>query len=365
MAVLGVTLMAGCGFVGGEESTVPLASTQITPTARTSTPVPTPTPTATPRPSPTPRPLAQFLSTPSPTPAPATSLSTAEVTQLVYLEVRECADQLGAAGNKLELSLTSDYSSEERKWRVGVTGAEGTLTFGQYHVTDDTGTVAPADATSSRLLEAGVVCSEPASVLSKGPVPPQMSIISSLPPVPVPAIGSKNQAEMEVWLKAYSCYGTFPELGNFFAYEYGAGKWIVEGKSDATQFGLWQVDAMSGLVSPLDRLAIDAAAECSLSTAPNYPSTVQGPQAELRVWIAVYDCFGQPERSSFRFYTDNPQRWLVEGRREAVYAEETGLLLQAGALFGLWVVDAVNGEVKPWDDRAQATAADVSCYRTP
>jgi hypothetical protein len=262
----------------------------------------------------------------------------------------------------MELSLTSDYSTEEGRWSVGVLGQGGALTFGRYQVSDATAEITPEDATAIVLMTPGVRCAEPATVLSKGPVPPQFAMAAA--PAPAPVIDSGSRAELEVWVRVYSCYSTFPELSNFVAYEQGDGKWVVEGKSNTTQFGLWQVDGMSGSISPMDGLALQAAAECSLSTSSSFPPAVLGTQAELRVWAAVYDCFNHPQRTSFTSYTDSPQRWLVEGRQEEVRDPLTGTVITPAEFFGVWTVDAVSGEIRPWDGEANGKFL-LSCFKSP
>jgi len=164
-----------------------------------------------------------------------------------------------------------------------------------------------------------------------------------------------------VWVKVYGCYAEFPDRSSFMAYQYSQEDWIVEGKSQDTQYGLWQVDGISGEVAALDQLAKEAAVFCGLRAEASFPPAFTGEQAELRVWAAVYDCFDdpKPERTSFMSYVDSPQRWLVEGRGECTVGDET-----VTVYYGFWVVDATTAEIIPWDQLARDTE-EQACYQTP
>jgi len=204
--------------------------------------------------------------------------------------------------------------------------------------------------------------------------------------MPAPVVATAAEAELRVWAAAYNCYDHFPELASFTAYQYDPERWVVEGKSENTHYGLWQVDSATGEITPLDQLAEEAAAVCELPAptlppvvrrAVFFPPVVTGEQAELRVWIAVYDCFDpRPERASFTVYVDNPQRWLVEGRGEETvevlvervvggttetFTEERTVTVY----YGLWVVDATTAEITAWDQLARETTANEACYQTP
>ena len=142
------------------------------------------------------------------------------------------------------------------------------------------------------------------------------------------------------------------------AYPYSVGRWVVDGKTAATHYGLWQGDSITGKITPLDQIAAQAAAKCELPAPASFPSAVTGEQAELRVWIAVYDCFApRPKRTNFKVYVDNPQRWLVEGEEAATETTPT-------IYYGLWTVDTTTGALTPWDNLASATAV-KTCYHTP
>lgn len=357
--VASVLLFAGCNLVGGRGSPTP------TPTPRVIVPPPTRTPTPASIPTPTPTPQLLGTPTPEPTPMPAAELSVEQVTQLVFLQVRACADQLATEGSKVELALTSVYSSEEKQWFVNVISRDGAITFGQYRVSDTTGEVTSKDIIAAQVLQSGVTCTSPAARLTKGPIPPKITIAS--------VFSSKEEAQLGVWLESYNCYDVFPEATSFTAYDYGAGKWVVEGKSATTHYGLWEVDGITGKITPLDQLAAQAAAKCGLPAPASFPPAVTGEQAELRVWISVYDCINpKPKSESFKVYVDSPQRWLVEGK-EAVTVEVEVEKDVAGVIekykelrivtsyYGLWTVDVTNATIAPWDNIARATAGNA-CY---
>ncbi len=165
-------------------------------------------------------------------------------------------------------------------------------------------------------------------------------------------------------------------MTSFIAYPYSGGKWVVEGKSTSTHYGLWQVDSITGKITPLDQIAAQAAAKCGLPAPASFPPAVTGEQAELRVWIAVYDCIDpKPKRTSFKMYVDNPQRWLVEGKEDVTVEVEVEKVV-AGVTekykefriqtfyYGLWTVDVTTATIAPWDNLARATAGKI-CYRQP
>ncbi len=253
-------LLAACG-TGGGKAAASDKSTPAVPATRTVAPTPTPTPTATPRA--TPRPIAQVFSTPTPTPTPSpvTSLTSAEVTQLVYLRVRSCADKLGTIGNRMELSLTSDYSTDEKQGRVGVTDKGGALTFGQYRVSDATGEVTSAEIVAAQILQSGVTCADPVARLTQGPVSPKILIPSTPTPEPPPVSPgvTEEQAEARIWIAVYDCFDPKPKRISFKVYAENPQRWLVEGKEETVTrtfyYGLWTVNATTGIILPWDNLA--------------------------------------------------------------------------------------------------------------
>ncbi len=294
---------------------------------------------------------------------------------MVFLQIRECADQLTEDGERVELALITDYSSQEEQWSIEVISRDGSITFGEYRVSDD-GEVTSSDVIAAQVLQPDITCAAPASSLTQGPVPPKILIPSTPTPTPALVFGSKEEAEVGVWLAGYNCYGVFPEAESFIGYPYGAGKWVVEGKSSTTHYGLWEVGSITGSITPLDQIAAQAAVKCSLPAPASFPAAVTGEQAELRVWIAIYDCIApKPKRTSFKVYVDNPQRWLVEGKEDITVEVEVERVVggvterftetrTVTSYYGLWTVDATSVTIAPWDLLARATAG-KTCYRTP
>ena len=62
----------------------------------------------------------------------------------------------------------------------------------------------------------------------------------------------------------YNCYGHFPDFSSFQAFQAGPNTWTVEGKSGIIHYGLWQVDAFTEVVTPLDELAMSGPAAMCL-----------------------------------------------------------------------------------------------------
>lgn len=92
------------------------------------------------------------------------------------------------------------------------------------------------------------------------------------------------------------------------------------------------------------------------------PVVATGEQARLRTWLAVYTCFQpSPELGSFTAYQDSPQRWIVEGRPETTTAGGETTTIS----YGLWLVDAYNGDIIPYDPVAKSIKANTSCFREP
>lgn len=147
--------------------------------------------------------------------------------------------------------------------------------------------------------------------------------------------------------------------------------------SDITHYGLWQVNTLTGEISPSDLLAEEAAAFCGFPDEATFPGAVTPEQAELLVWISSYDCFEtKPSADSFTAYQDNPQRWLVEGKEtvtvqvevESVTEGRTEIFVEERAeiaYYGLWMVDTSTATITPWDDLSREKAKDKDCYRTP
>ena len=159
-----------------------------------------------------------------------------------------------------------------------------------------------------------------------------------------------------MWVSMYGCYDHFPQLSSFTATPDGPTRWIVEGRSPDTSYGLWLVDALTGAITPSDRIAEQASENCTPTTV-----VVTAKQAALRVWLAAYECFlPRPESSVFVASQDSPQRWIVEGRSVDLTTDPPTI-----TLYGLWLVDTDTGDIQAWDQVARQAAANVSCFKRP
>ena len=323
-----------------------LLSTGNTPplfTTPTPSPVPTPTPTRTP------------IRTPTPTPAISRSMS--EVEGLVWSRIRGCADQLATSTQtQFTVDFTTTYSVTEGVWFVVAFSEVANLGFGKWQVVDSTGVVSSRDDVARSIDTPGILCLPPGAYLSSN-TPPLFATPTPTPtptatPTPAPVVGTADQAATIVWASVYGCYGHFPEASSFTATPDGPTRWIVEGRSADTVYGVWSVDAMTGNITPSDQVAEQVTEKCIPT-----PVVLTAEQAALRVWLATYKCFvPSPLFSAFSGYQDNPQRWIVEGRFE-VDPETT-------IMYGLWLVKTDTGNIEPWDALASQTAAKI-CFSHP
>ncbi|HEU0022129.1 MAG TPA: hypothetical protein VFR55_10735, partial [Dehalococcoidia bacterium] len=94
------------------------------------------------------------------------------------------------------------------------------------------------------------------------------------------------------------------------------------------------------------------------------PAVATGTQAELRVWLAVRDCFVPPPAPErFRAYQDRADRWIVEGRMEP---DRTNRQDEDETIFfGLWLVDRDTGRITPHDALARRTRDNRFCFAEP
>ena len=279
------------------------------------------------------------------------------------------------------------------RWESEVANEDGTLSFGRWQVPDATGEVLALDKVASAIASPGITCDIPVALLATGLTPPLLlaptptpTIVPTPTPLPQPPpalVTTAEQAQLRVWVAVFNCYDHFPELESFTAHEDNPLSWVVEGRSDITQYGLWMVDTLTGEISPADQLAEKAAATCVLPAEAAFPAVVAALQAELLVWAAVYDCFEfdypKPRTTTFEAYQDNPQRWLVEGRDDVIVEVEVEIVAvdveggttetfveerQQTVFYGLWLVDTSTGAITPWDALARTTAFNP-CYQRP
>ena len=306
--------------------------------------------TSTPAPSPMPTPTA--------TPTSVSNLTVVEVQQLIFQMVRQCADFVSLSmEDPVQVAFATVYDPATATWTTDATSEDESLNLGRWQVTDATAEVAPLDDVAISISPSDVTCGEPVAALSTGLTPP---IISAPPPTPTPTptatpspvVSTAQQAALRVWVNVFNCYDHFPDLENFTAYPDDVGRWIVEGSSAITHYGLWQVNTLTGEISPSDLLAKEAATFCGFPAEATFPAAVTAEQAELLVWISSYDCFDtKPNTTSFTAYQDNPRRWLVEGKEGVVY-------------YGMWMVDTSTATIDPWDDVSRE-AKRKECYREP
>ena len=366
---VGFLLLAACNPLGGGGGAGGggLSRTEsvfATATARGSVPVPTPTPTSDPTPSAPPAPTA------TPTPSPTVGQALAE--SLVWLAVSGCAEQVAAPPEVEEgevaaaveavdvnVIFTSAYDSRNLRWVVDVATEDGLLAFGQWGITDETTPVVTArDATAERIAAGGIRCALPAALLEDVPTPPLFL-------APDPLVPDAQLAAIQVWTAVYGCFRDFPAFEDFQARPGLQGNWIVEGKAPTTPYGLWEVDATTGTITPRDDLAreVDGARreESCAPSAEKKPAAVTAEEANILAWVASYDCFSpHPEFGSFTTRVEDPRRWVVEGRVTGGGEAEGEAV--AEEFYGLWLVDTETGEVSGLDNLAAAQIANV-CFK--
>ena len=360
IAVAGVLLFGGC--VGGAEDPV---------FAQGIDPITTPTPTppagpgeqqATPEPTPTP--------TPTPIP-PLVSRSDAE--GAVLDAIADCTDAValtgaGGAPGAVRLFFESEFSPVTRSWLIKVDTADFAVTFGTWRVNEGGLLLARAvDRIADRIANSGLVCEYPSVLLEADPAPPRFVAPPPLaegelgeeePEGPAMLIATSAHAAMRVWTGVYDCSQDFPDVASFIGREYVNGSWVVEGKSELTAYGLWEVDAYTGDVFPLDGLANAVVASCDAT-----PIVLTGSQAAIRVWVASYDCYGAvpPRLEAFVAAQESPHRWVVEGR-ETTIDPLTGVIL-GQTLLGLWLVETDSGAITGLDASARSMRAQA-CFQT-
>ncbi len=309
-------------------------------------------------------PAAQTAPTPTPTPVPETIIATptpfagpnltrSEVEGLVLMEVSSCAtlsNQAGAEGT-VRLFFDSEFDGETRSWVVESTTADASITFGIWRVDERLRSATPDDATARGVASSRSQCATPIVLFDSEPTPPRFVPITA-DGAPVEGedtndlITSAELAAVRVWSGVYSCSQDFPELASFTARPDVGGVWLVEGRTPVTSYGLWEVEASSGAVTPRDDRASQVSASCDAS-----PVALTGEQAKVRVWVATYDCFvSAPTLGSFTFAQESPHRWVVEGRGDQV-------------LYGLWLVDTDSGRITGLDQSARTIRA-KPCFQT-
>ena len=362
VGMISLLLLAGCVFGGGDSDPTPEPETADEPAA-TSTPEPSPSPEATEPPPPT------------ATRVPTINETVAET--LVFSKISACADQLVriTEGN-IGLEFSTAYNADDGTWTVEAFNRNPALALGIWQVRDASGDVAPEDSVATEINAAESVCLLPVATRAKGRTPPRFAVPTATPaptatppatatPTPPLKVTTADEAATSVWISVYSCFGHFPASESFTGTEDGPVRWIVEGRSEATVYGLWLVDAVTGTITPADEVARLAESDCLMT--PEVPVSLTAEQASLRAWMAVYQCFDPPpEFSSFVALQLTPQRWIVEGRKtvaEVDGQQESEPQIEE-AFYGFWQVDTDTGEIQPWDERAEVLAG-TACFKQP
>ena len=238
LAILTVLILDACLLDGGTEP----------PTLVSATPIPTYIP----------------LPLPTPSPTPVTNLSRARAEQLVWMQVRSCADQLGrATESRVEVALTSNYGVSEETWEVEASSQALELTLGLWEVDDASGVVTDLDEVARSIASPGILCGQPQSSLAAGLTPPVFSTAPVAPTATVdgaaPVVATAEQARLRVWVAVYDCFDPSPPSHRFTAYRSDSRGWIVEGRggegASTVTYGLWAVDAEKGDITPYDEVA--------------------------------------------------------------------------------------------------------------
>lgn len=378
----GFLLLAACnpfggGGNGGGGTLSRTEAVFATATARGSVPQPTPSPTAVVEPTATPP--------PTPTPTPSPTLGQALVESLVWSEVSRCAEQVAAplaaaegggavAAQTVDVNVVfeSSYDAANLRWIVSVVTNDDLLSFGQWAIADDlSGSVTPRDATAGRIAATGTRCALPNALLDDVPTPPLF-----LPADPL--VPDAELAAIQVWTTVYGCFQDFPAFESFQARPGLQGNWIVEGKAATTPYGLWEVNATTGVITPRDDLArqVDDARreESCAPSEEKRPAAVTAQEASILTWVASYDCFTpHPLFGAFVTRVEDPRRWVVEGRGTVDLDVEVTVETESGtetftetrtetAFYGLWLVNTETGRVTGADILA-ATMAEDDCFK--
>jgi hypothetical protein len=349
LVAISALLLGAC--VGGGDETVQAAGpapSVVQPTATPTPPpvLPTPTPTATPEIPPL--------------------VTRVDAEGAVLEAIASCTDGvaggLDSSSTAIRLFFDSTFLPLSRSWQIEANTADFTVTFGKWRVNEGGLLRASAiDRVADRIANSGLDCTYPTVLLEADAAPPRFvepvllmdpsaeepDVIVEEPTGPVALITSADLASIRVWSGVYSCSQDFPALSSFTARLDASDVWLVEGRTDATSYGLWGVDSITGDVEPRDERAKLVFASCDAG-----PIAVTGAQAAVRVWVATYDCFGSPPAlGAFTSAQESPSRWVIEGRTDLVDSEAGGSL--GSILFGLWLVETDTGSITGLDATAR------------
>lgn len=341
LAVAGLLVFGGC--VG--DSIEPVRAQGSVPTA---TPTPSPTPSA--------EPEALLQPTPTPTPVPP-QIPRAEAEAAVLEAISSCTDGVATVdemgvGGTIRLFLDSTFSQTTRAWVIQVDTADFAVTFGTWRIAEGSVFKAqPVDRIAERIAAGDMACKYPTVLLEADSAPPRFVHADNIAASGA-IINNSSYASMRVWSSIYDCSQDFPELANFVAYQYVNSTWMVEGKTADTQYGLWQVNAITGDVEPIDDHARRVVESCDAT-----PIVMTASQAEIRVWVATYGCYPSPapELAVYQAAQESSHRWVVEGRRATAGSG-------AVATYGLWLVETDSGEITGLDAYARNMRAQA-CFQ--
>lgn len=226
-----------------------LAQQLTPPRFSTPTPTPTPEPTATLEPDPTP--------TPTPEPTPTSSAPNNDVALLLWERVRTCADRIARTEEKdIQIEFTVVGAKDDNIQRVFASNEELGLSFGTWEVESGSRTVTPGDEVAGTIAIQADSCALPAAFLADGLTPPDF--LSSQ------VVGSQEIARIKVWVTVRDCFFPVPGLEAFTAYQDRPNRWLIEGRSTSTDaqektttvtYGLWIIDAGTGIILPQDAMA--------------------------------------------------------------------------------------------------------------
>ena len=328
---------------------------------------------------PTPTP-AVTLATPTPTqpelpPDVSPLVSHVDAERAVLEAIATCTDGVTQGGGQLvglRMFFDSEFSPASRAWLIEANTSDFAVTFGHWRVNEgDRLAARPDDRVAEQIASGLVECTFPTVLLDADPAPPrfltlqEVAIPEEIPeepateeeqPTPPDIISSADLAAVRVWSGVYSCSQDFPSLASFTARPDVGGLWLVEGRTEVTSYGLWEVEAATGNVQARDERARQVEASCGAS-----PVTLTGEQAAVRVWVATYDCFGEPPPLfAFTSAQETPHRWVVEGRASVIDIE-TGATIGT-VLYGLWLVETDTGSITGLDAMARNLRS-LECFQ--
>jgi hypothetical protein len=264
---------------------------------------PAPNRAASATPIPTFTPTPRPLDSLSPTPTPTTNLGRPQAEFAVWNQVSSCANQIaGSTQVRVEVAFSSIYDSAAEVWIIQATSGPLDLSLGLWEVADVTGEVSPQDEVASAVASNQYVCNQPRALLSDALTPPLFATPTPTPvPIPTPDVASQ----------------------------------LASTRPPAV-----------------------------MPTPTSTPMVANDAHAEVRVWLAVRDCFAPPpDRESFRAYQDRADLWIVEGRMEP-----RGTTRQENdptVFYGLWIVDRDTGRIAGHDNLAKRIQQDRFCYLEP